>query len=276
MTRRYERFWSTAILLALSAWALAPLVWMALLSVRPVADFYKLPPPFWSPPTGGHYLLACAELDIPRAIGNSLLISVTSVAVTLAVSVPAAFALSKGRLRFSTAILLILLATQMVPGMAALVPIFQIVKELGLMDSRLGVSLVLAARATPLSIWILKGFFDEISEDLVAAALVDGLSPLQVMGKIVLPLTKPGIIAASLFTFMMAWIDFLVPLTLLFDPAKMPFTVQLYQLVGDPITGTNDGALFAAAVIGSAPVVVLFLIFQRHFIRGLTAGGVKG
>ncbi len=75
---------------------------------------------------------------------------------------------------------------------------------------------------------------------------------------------------------MMAWVDFMVPLTFLFHPHKMPFTVLLYQLVGDPIAGTNYGALFAASVLGSLPILVLFLVFQKHFIRGLTAGSVKG
>ena len=111
---------------------------------------------------------------------------------------------------------------------------------------------------------------------IIEAAQVDGLREAQTIYKVVLPLAWPGIIAASLFVFMMTWIDFLVPLTLLFDPTKMPFTVALYQVVGDPISGTNYGALFAASILGSLPVVLLFLAFQRYFVQGLTAGAVKG
>jgi multiple sugar transport system permease protein len=164
----------------------------------------------------------------------------------------------------------------MIPGMAALVPLFKIAGYLGLIDTRVGVSLILAARTAPLSIWILKGFFERIPQDLIEAAQVDGLNTVRIMYDVVVPLAWPGLIASSLFVFMMSWIDFLVPLTLLFDPGKMPFTVALYQIVGDPIAGTNYGALFAASVLGSLPIVLLFLIFQKYFVRGLTAGAVKG
>ena len=136
--------------------------------------------------------------------------------------------------------------------------------------------MILAARTSPLTIWILKGFFEKSPQDVIESAQVDGLRPVQIMYKIILPLAWPGIIASGLFVFMFSWIEFLVPLTLMFEPAKMPFTVALYQVVGDPLSGTNYGALFAAAILGSMPVVILFLLFQRYFVHGLTAGAVKG
>jgi multiple sugar transport system permease protein len=264
------------ILVLLTAFALSPLLWLLLISIRPVEWLYRFLPPLWVEPTGNHYIFAVKQLGILQAIGNSLIIAGTSLLVNFTVGIPAAYGLAKGQLRYTGVIMLSIIATQMIPGMAALVPLFQITKYLGLINTRIGVALILAARTTPLTIWILKGFFEKIPQDIIEAGRVDGLKSGEIIYKIILPLAWPGLIAAGLFVFMMAWIDFLVPLTLLFDPTKMPFTVALYQVVGDPLSGTNYGVLFAASILGSFPVVLLFLLFQRYFIHGLTAGAVKG
>ena len=276
MENTREDILNLCILIPLTGFALLPLVWLFLISLRPEEWLYRFPPPLWIKPTLKHYAFAVTEIGILGAVGNSLLITVTSLVVNLVVGIPAAYVLAKGQLRFTAVIMLGIIATQMIPGMAALVPLFQITKYLGLINTRIGVALILAARTTPLTIWILKGFFEKIPGSIIEAAQVDGLREAQTIYKVVLPLAWPGIIAAGLFVFMMTWIDFLVPLTLLFDPSKMPFTVALYQVVGDPISGTNYGALFAASILGSLPVVLLFLVFQRYFVQGLTAGAVKG
>lgn len=264
------------LLVVFTVFAILPIIWLFLVSLRPVEWLYKFPPPLWVKPTVEHYIFAIKELEILKSIGNSLIISTTTLAINFFVAIPAAYVLGKIRLRYTGAIMLGILATQMIPGMAALVPLFQITKYLGLIDTRIGVSLILAARTTPLTIWILKGFFEKIPQDIIESAQVDGLKAMQIIYRIVLPLAWPGIIAAGLFVFMMSWIEFLVPLTLLFEPAKMPFTVALYQVVGDPLSGTNHGVLFAASILGSLPVMSLFLMFQRYFVHGLTAGAVKG
>lgn len=264
------------LLVVFTVFAVLPIIWLFLVSLRPVEWLYKFPPPLWVKPTVEHYIFAIKELEILKSIGNSLIIATTTLAINFFVAIPAAYVLGKIRLRYTGAIMLGILATQMIPGMAALVPLFQITKYLGLIDTRIGVSLILAARTTPLTIWILKGFFEKIPQDIIESAQVDGLKAVQIIYRIVLPLAWPGIIAAGLFVFMMSWIEFLVPLTLLFEPAKMPFTVALYQVVGDPLSGTNYGALFAASILGSLPVISLFLMFQRYFVHGLTAGAVKG
>jgi multiple sugar transport system permease protein len=270
------RYKNLFVLLLLTIHAVAPLIWLLLVSFRPLESLYEFPPPLFPKPTFSHYLFALEKLEIIKSVANSLVIALATLLINFIVSIPAAYALAKLNLRHVALIMLALLGTQMIPGMAALVPLFQITKYLGLIDTRLGVALILAARTTPLTIWILKGFFEKIPQDLIEAAQVDGLKTAQIMYKVILPLAWPGLIAAGLFVFMIAWIEFLVPLTLLFDPAKMPFTVALFQVVGDPISGTNYGALFAASIIGSLPVIILFLVFQRYFVHGLTAGAVKG
>lgn len=274
--REKRKLKNLIILFVFTAFAILPLIWLFLVSLRPEEWLYKFPPPLVVKPTLDHYIFAVRKLEIFKFIGNSLIIAVTSLLINFFVAIPAAYVLAKFKLRYTAGIMLGILATQMIPGMAALVPLFQITKYLGLIDTRIGVSFILAARTTPLTIWILKGFFDKIPQDLIEAAQVDGLKARQIIYKIVLPLAWPGLIAAGLFVFMMAWIEFLVPLTLLFEPSKMPFTVALFQVVGDPLSGTNYGSLFAASILGSLPVILLFLIFQRYFIHGLTAGAVKG
>ncbi len=185
------RYWiAIAILLLLAGWAVAPLAWMVLLSIRPSTYLYEFPPPLITSWTSENYRLAVGELGVARAILNSLVIATTSLIVTMAAAVPAAYVLSRGRIRYASAILLLILATQMIPGMASLVPLFWIVKRFGLFDTHLAVSLILAARATPLAIWILKGFFDDIPTDLEDAAMVDGLSRRGVLRQIVLPLAR--------------------------------------------------------------------------------------
>jgi multiple sugar transport system permease protein len=264
------------VLLFFTVFSIAPLIWLFLISLRPVEWLYKFPPPLLVKPTLAHYIFAIKKLAIIESIGNSLIIAILTLIINFTVSIPAAYALAKLKLRYVGSIMLTLLATQMIPGMAALVPLFQITKYLGLINTQIGVSLILAARTTPLTIWILKGFFEKIPQDIIEAAYVDGLKTGRIIYKVILPLAWPGLIAAGLFVFMMAWIEFLVPLTLLFEPSKMPFTVALFQVVGDPLAGTNYGVLFAASILGSLPVIILFLVFQRYFIHGLTAGAVKG
>jgi len=271
-----EKSANTIMLTALTAFSILPLIWLFLVSLRPIEWLYKFPPPLWVKPTLDHYTFAVKELNILIYIGNSLIIATATLLINFIVAIPAAYVLAKAHLRYKTSIMLGILATQMIPGMAALVPLFQITKYLGLIDTRTGVAFILAARTTPLTIWILKGFFEKIPQEIIESAQIDGLRTRQIIYKIILPLAWPGLIAAGLFVFMMAWIEFLVPLTLLFEPAKMPFTVALYQVVGDPLSGTNYGVLFAASILGSLPVIFLFLKFQRYFIRGLTAGAVKG
>ncbi len=275
MRRRFNKIGLIGLVI-LVLFATLPFVWLLLISLRPGPWLYKFPPPLWTRPIVDHYITAVRELKILRSIGNSMIIAGGALVVTLSVSIPSAYVLAKNRTRHADVLMLLFIATQMIPGMAAMVPLFQITKYLGLIDTRAGVTLILAARTTPLTIWILKGFFEKIPQDLVETASVDGLRAGEIIWKVILPLAWPGLIASGLFAFMMAWIDFLVPLTLLFDPGKMPFTVALYQVVGDPISGTNYGVLFAASILGSLPVVVFFLSFQRFFIEGLTAGAVKG
>lgn len=266
-----------AVLIVFAVFFLFPLVWMLIISLKPADQLYKFPPLLIPrPATLKNYLFAFREVGIGANLLNSLKLTLGTLVLSVPVSIPAAYGLSKWDFKLKTAVLLGILGTQMIPGMASLVPLFDILKSLGLLDTFLGLILVFAARTIPLNIWIIKGFFDTVPNELIEAALVDGSSRLESMYRIVMPLALPGMAASAMFTIMQTWIDFMVPVTMLFSEEKLPFPVAVYKFVGSPIMGTNYGAVFAAAAVGTLPTLLLFVIFQRYFIEGLTAGAVKG
>ncbi|RKX80181.1 MAG: carbohydrate ABC transporter permease [Spirochaetes bacterium] len=274
-----ERFYRKIVYLLLfffTIFFLFPILWMFIISLKPVSQLYRFPPHIIPrPPVLKNYVYSFINIGIGRNLFNSLILTLGTLAVSIPVSIPAAYALSKFRFRFQSVLLLGILGTQMIPGMASLVPLFDILKSFKLLDSFIGLIFIYTARTLPLNIWIFKGFFDTIPNDLFEAALVDGCTQFQSMRYIMVPLVLPGMAAASMFTIMQSWIEFIVPLTMLFSEEKLPFPVAVYKFMGSPIMGTNYGAIFASAAVGSLPILMLFIIFQRYFIKGLTAGAVK-
>jgi multiple sugar transport system permease protein len=275
--RKIYRILGYTTLAAFVVFFIFPLVWMFIISLKSPDQLYKFPPILFPwPPTFQNYTYAFQEVGIGANLFNSLKLTLGTLAVSVTVSLPAAYGLSKWDFSLKTPILLGILGTQMIPGMASLVPLFDILKTLGLLDTFWGLILIFTARTIPLNIWIIKGFFDAVPNELVEAALVDGSTRLESMWRIVMPLALPGMAASAMFTIMQTWIDFIVPLTMLFSQDKLPFPVAVYKFVGSPIMGTNYGAVFASAAVGTLPTLLLFVIFQRYFVEGLTAGAVKG
>lgn len=275
-------FWSRAtfvyifLFVAALIWVF-PIGYMGIMSVLSPDELYQFPPTLWPRQWQfSNYADALIDGGILTGLKNSLIITLGTLVLSISVSILAAYPLAKYEFGGKTILLLAILATQLIPGMAALVPLFDILQSLNLVDTYTGLILIFAARTVPLNIWIIKGFFQAVPDDLTEAALIDGCTRFSALYKIVLPLALPGIGAACMFTFMQTWIDFIVPLTMLFDESKFPFTVMLYKFFGDPIAGTNYGILFASAVIGTLPTLTMFIVFQRFFVQGLTSGGVKG
>ncbi|AJY74795.1 carbohydrate ABC transporter permease [Paenibacillus beijingensis] len=254
-----------------------PVIWMFIMSIKSADELYQFPPTIWPENLEiGNYTKALIEAGIDKGLFNSLVLAAGTVLVSVAFSIPAAYALAKYDFKGKTILLLAILATQLIPGMAAIVPLFDILQRLHLVNTFSGLVLIYTARTLPLNIWILKGFFQSVPNDLIESAMVDGSSKLVSLYRVALPLALPGIGAAAMFTFIQTWTDFILPLTMLFNEEKFPFSVMLYKFVGDPIMGTNYGVLFAAASIGTIPTLMIFILLQRFFVQGLTAGGVKG
>lgn len=255
---------------------LLPICWISLISIKSKVDLWKIPPVIIPEnPTLANYAHILLDSDFTLNLANSFYVSFGTLFMSLPISILAAFSFARWNFRGKSFWLILILASQMIPGMASLVPLFSILKGVELLDTRIGLIFVFSAQTIPLNIWILKSFFETIPQDLTDAALIDGCSPLGTLPRVILPISAPGMIAASLFTIMRPWNDFIVALTLLFDPNKITFPPALYKLYSSPIAGTNYGAIFAGALLGTLPIILIFLMFQRYFIKGLTSGAVK-
>jgi arabinogalactan oligomer / maltooligosaccharide transport system permease protein len=217
---------------------------------------------------------AAGHLLFLRQLVNSLAVAGLTTLVGLAVSMTAAYAMSRlsfpGRKLGLTA----LLATQMFPATMMSVPLYAILNHLHLLNSLSGLVLVYATTSVPFCVWMLKGYFDTIPRDLEEAALLDGASPGQIFRKVVLPLARPAIAVTALFSFMTAWNEFILAATFLDDATRFTLPVALQRFVGE--YKTEWGRFAAGALIVSAPVMAVFFALQRHLVGGLTAGGVKG
>ena len=205
---------------------------------------------------------------------NSLVVSLGTTLMGLLLAVPAAYAFSRFKFSGRQASMFAFLLVQMFPGIIILVPYFMVMKSLGLLNSSLGLILAYSVTALPLCVWMLKGFFDTVPRELEEAALLDGCNQFQVFWKIILPLSLPAVAVTALFSFLAAWNEYLLALTFNTSNDMYTLPVGLASLISS--TGAAWGDFAAASLLVSIPVVILFIVFQKFLIQGLSAGSVKG
>jgi arabinogalactan oligomer/maltooligosaccharide transport system permease protein len=209
-----------------------------------------------------------------RQLFNSLVISLSTAAVGLALSTSAAYALSRFKFVGKEAGMGAFLITQMFPGVVMLIPLYLLLDTMNLLDNLLGLVFVYATTSVPFSVWTLKGYFDTLPRELEEAAMMDGASRWQTFTQIVLPLTTPALAVTGLFSFMTAWNEFILATTLVSKPEQFTLPIVLQRYVND--YNAEWGHFAAGAILVSLPVVALFFALQRYFVEGLTAGSVKG
>jgi multiple sugar transport system permease protein len=254
---------------------LFPVYWMVLTSARTEADAARVPPALL--PTHLNftaYSRAVIHNDtVLDAILNSVVISTGTMLLTLLLGVPAAYVLSRRAVRGVSLALLILLLTQLLPGIAVATPLFVIFKRLDLLNSYLGLILADATLTVPFAVLILRPFFLRIPRDLEAAALVDGCRPLGAFVRVVLPISRSGIVTVAALSFLLAWGEFLFALSLTTSNDIQPLTVALATFSSS--TGTPWNQVMAVATVVAVPIVVAFVALQRYIVGGLTLGGIK-
>jgi multiple sugar transport system permease protein len=255
--------------------ALFPFYWMVNTSLKPITEVMRSPPGFISPNWSfGAYATVFATRPVLRWFANSLVVALGSTAIALVLSVLAAYGLTRFFVRGAGAIVVALLFTKMLPETLLVIPYFQIMSELGLIDTHLALILVYSSFSVPFAVWMLVGFFRTIPREIDEAALVDGATRLTALWRAVLPMAAPGLVAVGLFTFLLAWNSYVWALVLTTDSRMYVLSVGVATMIGEYRVQWNE--LMAAAVVAALPVMLLYSLLDRHLVSGLTAGAVKG
>ncbi|MFF5292185.1 carbohydrate ABC transporter permease [Paractinoplanes globisporus] len=253
---------------------LFPIYWVLNTAFKPADEVLALTPTFWPKhPTFDNFLSAVKAPLFLQDMLNGLIITLLAVAGSLVVGFLAALAIARFKFYGRRGIILVILAVQLVPFIALLIPLFLMLQSVSLTNSLIGVSITYLVLILPYTVWTLRGFISGIPRELDEAALIDGCSRGQVFWRIILPLTGPGLVATSVFGFIQAWNEFII-INTLNSPEKQNLMAWLLQ--NQTTRGTAWGPLMAGAIITSIPVVIFFLIIQRNIATGLTAGAVKG
>lgn len=257
------------------AFALFPFLWMALSSVKPIQELYRVPPR-WLPgsPTLGSYLEVLFSSNVPRYFLNSVVISLGSTAVAIVLAVFAAYGFARFRFAGLRAAQVFVLAAQLLPTAAIIAPLFITLRALGLVNTYLGLILVYTILTLPLAVWMLTSYFRAIPVELDEAAIVDGASRLAVLWRVTLPLSLPGIVSVVVYSFVTTWNEFIFALVFAQDSTVKTLPIGLAEFTSE--FNTDWGAVMAASVLMTLPVVALFLALQRLFVGGMTAGAIKG
>ncbi len=205
---------------------------------------------------------------------NSIICAAGTALLTIFLSTTGAYALSKFRFKGKKSVLLSFVVVQMFPGVIIIIPYFILLNNLGLLNSYLGLIAAYSVTALPLCVWMIKGFFDTVPDDLIEAARVDGYSHSQIFRKIMLPLAKPAIAVTTLFAFLAAWNEYVLAYTFMSDESYYTLPVKIFMYIGG--ANVKWGTFAAMSVLVSIPVVILFILFQKYLIGGMTKGAVKG
>lgn len=272
--------WAGRIFLVfLVGFTVMPMAWMLITSLKTGFAAMQYPPQWWpTEPTLDNYwrLLdpsGSVGRDFLQYFWNSMWVSIVTTFLAVAVAVPAAYAFSRFRFPFRNFLFFAVLLRNMFPAVVFLVPLFILMRVLGLVNTHGSLILTYLTFGLPLAIWLLKGFYDNIPVQLEQAARIDGATRFQAFFLIVMPLSTPGIIATSIYSFIGAWNEYIYAYTFLTRHDQMTLPVGIQRFFSE--NATDWPGLMAATFLMSIPVVVLFLVLQRYFVRALTEGAVK-
>jgi multiple sugar transport system permease protein len=259
------------LLFIYTIFALFPLVWMVILTLKPDREMFTTT--FIFSPTLSNYREVLFNSDYFSYFFDSVFVASGAVIVSLLAGVPAAYALARYSFRWKEGIAFQILSFKFAPEILVVLPLFMLYQSLGIYDTYFGLIWVYQLISMPLLIWVVRGYFEDISVEIEYAAQVDGYSWWQIFFKMLIPLIKPGLVAAALLAFIFAWNCFTFPL-MLSGTSVQPITVAATKyLASDTV---HYGQMAVAATVSALPAVIFALCIQKHLVRGLSFGAVKG
>jgi multiple sugar transport system permease protein len=254
---------------------LAPLLWVLSTSFKPNQEAISFPPKLLpDAPTLDNYLFVLTDPKLVTSLFNSLLVSIGSTGLSVAVSALAGYAFARFEFKGKNLLMSIILGLFMIPVVINIIPLYIMLANVGLLNSLLALILTFQILIIPLNIFLLKNYFETIPKELDEAALIDGCSKLRALWHIIVPISMPGFLIAAILSFRFSWNEFVLPIVLSNKPDVMVFQVALYQFIS--LYRIDWGYLTAGINIALIPVVVLMLFAQKRMIRGLTLGAVRG
>jgi len=253
---------------------LFPFYVMLVTSLKPMSEIFSIPPT-WLPraPTLASYLDVWRAAPLGRFFLNSLVIALGAAALTLLCAVPGGYALARYRFPGRTLLLYGILVTQMFSPVVVIITLFKVLTAYRLLNTYFALIVTNAAFALAFSLWMLTGFFQSVPREVEEAGLIDGCTTTQVVCRILVPLAAPGVATTVIYTFIMAWKEYIFALTFISSTRMQPLTVGLASYIGRFTIEWNH--LMAGSLMATLPVIVLFLLVERHLVKGLSAGAIK-
>ncbi|MDP2574837.1 carbohydrate ABC transporter permease [Vibrio penaeicida] len=253
---------------------LLPIFWMVSVSLKPSTEAFAIPAKLWpDSPTFENYSNAFRP-EFRQYFFNSVIVSLSTLVISTSLALMAAYAFTRFQIKIMAIFLGLILVSQMFPSSAIIIPIYKMMDDAGLLNTKLSLIIAYITITLPVATWMLKGFMENIPAVLDEAAAMDGAKPMRIFFEIVLPLCRPGVIATSVYILIVTWQEFLFALSFTTTQEMRTLPVGMNDFIGQ--YGIRYGELMASSVMISLPIVVVFFFLQKHFVAGLTAGSVKG
>lgn len=260
------------LFLALAAVWLIPVMWMLDTAFKPTSFIFSRPPTWWSPEwTFGHFHEALANWPFGRWLWNSFVVAAGATAITLLLSIPAAFSFARLRWRGRNALFFAMVGSMLIPWQVNAIPLYFMMNEFGLLNTRLG--LILPITAMPIGVFLLRQFFVNIPSELEEAAQLDGATSLGILLRVIVPMSLPALAALGIYVFVFTWNEFFWSVIAL--TKKEMFTVPIGLKALQGAYDIQYGLLMAAAAFASLPVLLIYLVLQRRIITGITMASTE-
>ncbi|MDK2897062.1 MAG: multiple sugar transport system permease protein [Candidatus Atribacteria bacterium] len=274
ITKKMNSFIIYVVLIIASVFAIFPIYWAFISSLKPFNEALFFPPTFFPKNfTMDNYYEIITRYQFHKHIFVTFLVGIGTIVFSLSVAIHGAYALSKWKVRRKSLIMFLILATSMIPQISVLLPLYSFTVRLNIYDTLLGLVIVYSAWLVPAEVWFLKNIFDGIPTALEEAAMIDGCTKIGAFYKVILPNSKIGLVSVIIFAFVKVWTDFLFSQTLILSKDKRLVNVALYGFLSQ--FGIQWTQLMAATILSSLPIILIFLVLQRFYISGFISGAVK-